>query len=340
MRLTLVTETFAPQVNGVSRTLGQLVKHLESCGDEVQVVHPDYGKPAAGPLHHLVPSHPLLFYREVGVPLPPFGAVHLVRDRRLRARPDPRRHRGDPRPERPAARPPAAGAGRLQFPHQLRPVLRPLPPGMGRRGSPALSSVGSTPGPGEIDVPSSGDAFVASWRPAALERLVRWPRVGGRDLFRPDRPGRAKVREVLGFGPDDVVIGHAELAGGREERDAPGRAPSARPGEALALAFDVLCRRRRRPGPIRLPGGARWARRTRFVGHRYVARRLFYGDDPADHYTRRPAPARPSPARPKSVRSNVVLEGALGLGPARGRPPIRPAGSARSATGRRRGRNS
>ncbi len=43
MRLTLVTETFAPQVNGVSRTLGQLVNHLERSGDTVQVVHPDYG---------------------------------------------------------------------------------------------------------------------------------------------------------------------------------------------------------------------------------------------------------------------------------------------------------
>ena len=33
MRLTLITETYAPQVNGVSRTLGQLVRHMVEAGD-------------------------------------------------------------------------------------------------------------------------------------------------------------------------------------------------------------------------------------------------------------------------------------------------------------------
>ena len=28
MRITIVTETYFPQVNGVSRTLGELVRHL------------------------------------------------------------------------------------------------------------------------------------------------------------------------------------------------------------------------------------------------------------------------------------------------------------------------
>src|SRR5947209_5683189 len=80
MRLTLVTETFAPQVNGVSRTLGQLVRHLEGAGDEVQVVHPDYGRPSTRSHDHQVASFSLPFYREVIVPRPPFGAVHRAID--------------------------------------------------------------------------------------------------------------------------------------------------------------------------------------------------------------------------------------------------------------------
>ena len=48
MRVTIVTETYFPQVNGVSRTLGQLVRHLTERGDTVQLVHPDYGVMAEG----------------------------------------------------------------------------------------------------------------------------------------------------------------------------------------------------------------------------------------------------------------------------------------------------
>ena len=44
MRVTLVTETYFPQVNGVSRTLRELVRVLTECGDEVQLIYPDYGE--------------------------------------------------------------------------------------------------------------------------------------------------------------------------------------------------------------------------------------------------------------------------------------------------------
>ena len=40
MRVTLVTETYFPQVNGVSRTLGELVRFLKESGDEVQLISP------------------------------------------------------------------------------------------------------------------------------------------------------------------------------------------------------------------------------------------------------------------------------------------------------------
>ena len=46
MRVTLVTETYFPQVNGVSRTLGELVRFLRENGDEVQLIYPDYGAAA------------------------------------------------------------------------------------------------------------------------------------------------------------------------------------------------------------------------------------------------------------------------------------------------------
>src|SRR5262249_27018758 len=77
MRVTIVTETYFPQVNGVSRTLGELVRYLRGCGDTVQVIHPDYGHPPeAGDGSHPVRSIVLPFYKELHLPRPPFGRVH------------------------------------------------------------------------------------------------------------------------------------------------------------------------------------------------------------------------------------------------------------------------
>ena len=42
LRLTLVSETYTPQVNGVSRTLDRLVRYLASRGDRVQLIIPSY----------------------------------------------------------------------------------------------------------------------------------------------------------------------------------------------------------------------------------------------------------------------------------------------------------
>ena len=69
MRVTLVSETYYPQVNGVSRTLGQLVRVLTRMGDLVQVVQPDYGEPPENDLVCLVRSTPIPFYpRSCGSP--------------------------------------------------------------------------------------------------------------------------------------------------------------------------------------------------------------------------------------------------------------------------------
>jgi glycosyltransferase involved in cell wall biosynthesis len=204
MRLTLVTETFAPQVNGVSRTLGQWVAHMERSGDSVQVIHPDYGHPPAGPDHHPVRSRPLPFYREVSVPLPPFGKVH----RAVEAFKPDLVH--------------VATEATLGL-STLREALR--------RGRPVVSSfhtnfdqygshyrIGWARGlirgylrwfhnrTRETYVPSM--ATIRELEAQGFERLVLWPRGVDGTLFRPDRPARPALRESLGFGPDDVVIGH------------------------------------------------------------------------------------------------------------------------------------
>lgn len=71
MRITLVSETYFPQVNGVSRTLDRLTRHLAACGDQVQLLIPDYGQEVPeGPedVRFFRAFHPP-FYRELHLPL-------------------------------------------------------------------------------------------------------------------------------------------------------------------------------------------------------------------------------------------------------------------------------
>jgi glycosyltransferase involved in cell wall biosynthesis len=207
MRLTLVTETYFPQVNGVSRTLNQLVRYLDKAGDEVQLIRPDYGVAAETPpgeRHHLVRSVVLPFYKELRLPLPPFGRVHRAIDA---FRPD-LVH---------IATEATLGLSVLRY--------------AAWRGYPVVSSfhtnfdqysdhyrVGWARGTiwrylrwfhnrtRETYVPSR--TTIADLERRGFERLVLWPRgVDGR-LFRPDRPGREAVRRALGFAPDEVVIGY------------------------------------------------------------------------------------------------------------------------------------
>ena len=73
MRVTLVTETYFPQVNGVSRTLDRLVTYLADHGDAVQLLVPSYPEgPAEAPNASDVRSFrsvALPFYREIRVPI-------------------------------------------------------------------------------------------------------------------------------------------------------------------------------------------------------------------------------------------------------------------------------
>jgi glycosyltransferase involved in cell wall biosynthesis len=80
MKLALITDTYSPQINGVSRTLEQLTKYLVSMGHEVLVVHPEYrsakrqtqAQSALQPEIVEIKARPLPFYQEVVVALPPY----------------------------------------------------------------------------------------------------------------------------------------------------------------------------------------------------------------------------------------------------------------------------
>ncbi len=79
LRISLVTETYFPQVNGVSRTLDRLVQHCASQGDRVQLLIPRYNENSVK-----LPSNvekrdwwalPLPFYKEVVLPLVSVGTI-------------------------------------------------------------------------------------------------------------------------------------------------------------------------------------------------------------------------------------------------------------------------
>ncbi len=85
MFISLVTETYAPDINGVATTLAQLHGALIAAGHEVEVVCPR-GKTPRDAINALeVPGLPLPFYPEVRLGLP---ARRRLRQRWQSARPD------------------------------------------------------------------------------------------------------------------------------------------------------------------------------------------------------------------------------------------------------------
>jgi glycosyltransferase involved in cell wall biosynthesis len=270
MRLTLVTETYFPQVNGVSRTLGQLVSLLAEAGDTVQLVLPDYGRDADDghePAHR-VRSIVLPFYKELHLPLPPFAAAHRAIDR---FRPD-LIH--------------IATEAMLGF-STLRHALA--------RAIPVVSSfhtnfdqysphygVGWARGTiwrylrwfhnrtRETYVPSR--STIAALEERGFERLVLWPRGVDSRLFRPDRPGRLAVRRDLGIGADELVIAYVGRIAVEKNvgflAAALARVAADRPAVRFLFVGD---------GPARAEVERALGQQARFVGYRS-------GDDLADHY--------------------------------------------------------
>jgi glycosyltransferase involved in cell wall biosynthesis len=268
MRITLVTETYFPQVNGVSRTLGQLVRVLEEAGDTVQLIAPDYGKPPRDAHHVLVRSWNLPFYRELFLPLPPFGHVRRAIDA---FRPDLVHVATE------------ATLGRDALKHVL------------RRRIPAVSSfhtnfdqytrhyrVGWLEGliwrylrrfhnrTFETYVPSR--ATISALEARGFERLVLWPRGVDGEHFRPDRPGREVVRRALGFNPEHVVIGHVSRIAAEKNvgylADALEQVENARHDVRILIVGDGPAR----PGLERRLGAS-----AKFVGYKT-------GEELADHY--------------------------------------------------------
>ena len=205
MRVSLVTETYFPQVNGVSRTLRRArPPPHRATATQVQSIHPDYGQPVAS----RAPTS------SVPSTSPSTGSCTS-------------RSRRSDRVRR------AIDAFRPDLVHiateatlglsVLRHVLR--------RRIPTVSSfhtnfdqysrhyrVGWANGTiwrylrwfhnrtRETYVPSR--TTIKELEALGFERLVLWPRGVDGTLFRPDRPGRRRCAQALGWGPDDLVISY------------------------------------------------------------------------------------------------------------------------------------
>jgi glycosyltransferase involved in cell wall biosynthesis len=269
MRVTLVTETYFPQVNGVSRTLGQLVRALTRMGDLVQVVHPDYGEPPENDRICLVRSTPIPFYPELRLPLPPFGEtcraitdfapdlIHIATEATL------------------------GHAALRRALDQNIPVVSSFHTNFDQYAD--HYGVGWIKGAiwrylrwfhnatRETYVPSR--ATIADLEAKGLQRLTLWPRGVDGSLFRPDRPGRAELRRSLGFEPDDVVILHVSRIAAEKNVAYLGEAlkgvASAKSNVRLLIVGD---------GPARRDLELTLGDAARFVGYRT-------GDDLADHYS-------------------------------------------------------
>lgn len=207
MRITIVTETYFPQVNGVSRTLRELVRHLNDRGDAVQLVHPDYGETIEGngQAHvHVVRSVVLPFYKELYLPLPPFGGVRRAIDAF--------------RPELiHIATEATLGLSILRFALERRlNVVSSFHTNFDQysRHYRVGWARGAITGylrwfhnrTRETYVPS--EATIRQLEGLGFERLVLWKRGVDAVTFRPDRPGRQDVRRALGWSDDDVVIAY------------------------------------------------------------------------------------------------------------------------------------
>ncbi len=271
MRITLVTETFAPQVNGVSRTLGQLARAFQGVGDELQVVHPDYREEAVateGILSIPARSIRLPFYRELYLPIPPFGRVYRAVDAFA---PDLIHIATE------------ATLGLAMLRHARRrsiPVVSSfhtnfdqyvLHYGVGFLNAMVWRYLrGFHNATAETYVPSM--VTIRALRSRGFERLALWPRGVDSALFRPRRAGRDRVREGMGVRPGEIVIAHVSRIAAEKNvgylAEALQGVVRSRPRARLLIVGD---------GPERPALEERLNGAAHFAGYRQ-------GEDLADHY--------------------------------------------------------
>jgi len=268
MRITIVTETYYPQLNGVSRTLGELVRFLKENGDEVQLIYPDYGETVVDEHVHTLRSFALPFYKEIHLPLPPFGSAHRAIER---FRPDIVH----------IATEAFLGWRILRFALRRRlAVVSSFHTNFDQYSG--HYQVGWARGliwrylrwfhnqTRETYVPS--ETTIRALERLGFERTVLWKRGVDSSLFRPHRPGGLNLRRALGWSPDDVVITYVS-------RIAPEKNVEYL---ADALAIVAACRPEARilfvgDGPTRPILEQRLGPTARFAGYRK-------GEDLADHY--------------------------------------------------------
>ena len=227
MRLTLVTETYFPQVNGVSRTLGQLVRRMTEARGQ-RPARPARLRPGRRGRARATAPGPL------DLPAVLQGAAAAAasvrrgapRDRPVPARSDPHRHRGDAGPEHARSCPAAQDPGRVELPHELRPVQRSLRGRLGAGARSGATCAGSTTGRGRPMC--RRDRRSPRCEARGFERLVLWPRGVDSRLFRPDRPGRARGAAGAGVRARRCRGRLRRPDRRREERDLPGRLPGPR----------------------------------------------------------------------------------------------------------------
>jgi glycosyltransferase involved in cell wall biosynthesis len=268
MRITIVTETYYPQLNGVSRTLGELVRFLKENGDKVQLIYPDYGETVVDEHVHTLRSFALPFYKEIHLPLPPFGSAHRAIER---FRPDIVH----------IATEAFLGWRILRFALRRRlAVVSSFHTNFDQYSG--HYQVGWARGliwrylrwfhnqTRETYVPS--DTTIRALERLGFERTVLWKRGVDSSLFRPDRPGGLNVRRALGWSPDDVVITYVSRIAPEKNveylADALAIVSARRPGVRILFVGD---------GPTRPILEERLGPAARFAGYRK-------GDDLADHY--------------------------------------------------------
>ena len=244
------------------------MRHLRDRGDRVQLIHPDYGEAADGDQSRVVRSVVLPFYKELFLPLPPFGSVCAAIEA---FRPDILH----------IATEATLGLGILRFARKRRlAVVSSFHTNFDQYST--HYRVGWARGAiwrylrwfhnrtRETYVPSQ--VTIGELAPLGFERLVLWKRGVDSNLFRPDRPGRLDVRRAHGFAPEDVVITYVSRIAREKNVD------------YLADALAILAARRPEvrvmmvgDGPSRPALEQRIGSFTRFVGYRR-------GEDLADHY--------------------------------------------------------